>query len=140
MGSHGGRRSSASDPVVTEGPPKPEALDTIVQLADSQRLPYEALYTGLMDSTQAARDSLHAARQALREAFGSQDRATIQEQMRTVQALTRVLEDRQKKFDEALKKLLDKDQWKRYDKWREEQRQEAAALRRGTGEPGGPRS
>jgi hypothetical protein len=125
-----------------EGPPKPDEFAAMFQLADSQRAGYDSLYHSLMDSTADERDSVAAARQEIREAFQSGDRAGAEQPIRTLQALTRDLENRQKQFDEALKHRLTHDQWKDYDKWREERRKEAEEEMRGrygrsgaTGEP-----
>jgi hypothetical protein len=117
--------------VITEGPPKPDDFAAMFQLADSQRPGYDSLYHSLMDSTAAERDSVVTARQEIRAAFQSGDREGAEEPMRTLRALTKDLANRQKSFDESLKPLLSHDQWKRYDKWREERRKEAGDLMRG---------
>jgi Spy/CpxP family protein refolding chaperone len=124
MGGHYGGQQRAPDPVVTEGPPQPDDFDGIVQLADSQRPAYEQLYANLMDSTQAKRDSLRAAREVMRDAFQSRDRSTIEDQGKVIRGITSDLEKRQKNFDDALKQMLDKDQWKRYQDWRAQRRKE----------------
>src|SRR6266545_2541524 len=57
-----------------------------------------------------------------------------------VRALGEELTQRQKTFDDTLKSFLAKDQWKRYDKWRSDERKRAEQERRerwGQG-PGGP--
>ena len=126
----GGQRT-APDPVITEGPPKPDDFAAMFQLADSQRPGYDSLYHSLMDSTAAERDSVVTARQEIRAAFQSGDREGAEEPMRTLRALTKDLANRQKSFDESLKPLLSHDQWKRYDKWREERRKEVGDLMRG---------
>lgn len=145
-GGHGGpggnSRHAVPDPVILEGPPQPDDFAAMFQLADSQRPRYDSLYRSLMDSTAAERDSVAAVRQDIREAFQSGDRAAAEQPMRALRTLTKDLENQQKKFDDSLKHLLTHDQWKDYDKWREERRREAEEEMRGrygraggTGEP-----
>jgi len=145
-GGHGGQGGSTQhavpDPVIIEGPPKPDDFAAMFQLADSQRARYDSLYHSLMDSTADDRDSVAAARQEIREAFQSGDREGAEQPMHTLRTLTKDLENRQKKFDDSLKHLLTHDQWKDYDKWRGERRKEAEEEMRGrygrggnTGEP-----
>lgn len=130
-GQGGNAQRTAPDPVITEGPPKPDDFAAMFQLADPQRPRYDSLYHSLMDSTAAERDSVVAARQEIRAAFQSGDREGAEEPIRTLRALTKDLENRQKRFDDSLKHLLSKDQWKDYDKWRAERRKEAEDLMRG---------
>jgi hypothetical protein len=59
----------------------------------------------------------------------SGDRSSFQERREIFMPLSQELTRRQAAFDDALKDMLDKDQWKRYQKWRDDQRKEAEQQR-----------
>jgi hypothetical protein len=70
------------------------------------------------------------------------DRSSFQQRREIFQPLSQELTRHQAAFDDALKDMLDKDQWKRYQKWRDDQRKDAEQQRqsrwrrRGNGAPG----
>lgn len=130
-GGHGGRmhgmgRGTPPDPVVLQGPPAPLEFQKLVQLPDGKLPGYQNLYDRLMTETKPQRDSLAALRNGMGD---SVDRSSFQERREIFQPLSQELTQRQAAFDDALKDMLDKDQWKRYQKWRDDQRKEAEQQR-----------
>jgi hypothetical protein len=132
-GGHGGRmhgmgmgRGTPPDPVVLQGPPAPADFQKLVQLPDAKLPGYRNLFDHLMEQTKPQRDSLAALRNGMGD---SGDRASFQERREIFQPLSQELTRRQAAFDDALKDMLDKDQWKRYQKWRDDQRKAAAKER-----------
>lgn len=103
----------------------------IASLADSQRTAYSTLYNNLMDATQAERDSVRAAREAARDGSEGGDRESGAATSDAIKAMLKDLGDQQQAFDQALKGILSKDQWKAYEKWRRSQRPERGFERRG---------
>ena len=135
-----GRSMQALDPVVSDGPPAPADFAGIASPPDDQQRRYTELYQQFMASTRPQRDSLNVTRRDMRAAFEDGDREGARRQLGIVVALGDELTRRQKAFDDTLKTFLGKDQWKRYDKWRSDERKRAEQERRerwGQG-PGGP--
>jgi hypothetical protein len=130
-GGHGGRmhgmgHGTPPDPVVLQGPPAPADFQKLVQLPDAKLPGYQTLYDHLMAETKPQRDSLAALRNGMGD---SGDRSSFQERREIFQPLSQELTRRQAAFDDALKDMVDKDQWKRYQKWRDEQRKAAEQQR-----------
>ncbi len=123
MGGRGGMGMTPLDPVVVEGPPAPAEFARITSVPDTQR--YARLYNGFMSSTRPQRDSLGAARSALRDAFEERDRDAGRRQVGLVKSLGDDLSKRLNTFDNAVKDLVGKDEWKRYQDWRSQRRKEA---------------
>lgn len=134
MGMGEGRRP-AFDPVVLQGPPSPDHVDSVMTLDEAQKTRYATLYQNLMASTKAERDELQQARESFRSGGGDADpeaRGRLREAMReNMETLTA----RQKSFDDALKEFLTKAQLKQYGDWRDARRKE---MRERFGRPGGP--
>jgi hypothetical protein len=132
-GGHRGRmygmgRGTPPDPVIFKGPPAPADFQKLVQLPDAKLAGYQSLYDHLMTDTKPQRDSLAA----LRGGMGggdSDDRGSAQQRREIFMPLSDELTRKQVAFDDALKDMLDKDQWKRYQKWREEERKVAEQQR-----------
>jgi hypothetical protein len=116
------------DPVVAEGPPAPAEFARITSVADTQR--YALLYDHFMTSTRPQRDSLTAARSAMRDAFEDRDREAGRRQVSIVKSLSDDLSKQLETFDSAVKESLKKGEWKKYQDWRADRRQEAEAHRR----------
>ena len=137
-GMHGGERMASLDPVVLEGPPAPAEFARIVELPEDQVGRYAQLYGRFMASTLPQRDSLTALRRDLRSAFEQGDREAARQQAGSLRPLTEELQRRQATFDETLQPLLEKDQWKRYQHWRDDERKRAQKERqeRRLGPPG----
>jgi hypothetical protein len=128
------------DPVVADGPPAPAEFAKITGAADTQG--YARLYDHFMSSTRPQRDSLAAARRAMREAFQDGDREAGRSQGMILKSLNDDLSKRQQTFDDAVKDSVKKEEWKKYQGWREDRRKEAEnrrqdmmGRRRGGGAP-----
>ncbi len=129
-GMRGPGRMASVDPVVLEGPPAPAEFARIVELPGDQVDRYAQLYERFMASTRPQRDSLTALRRDLRAAFEQGDREAGRRQLGQLRPLTEDLQRRQATFDETLQPLLAKDQWKRYQHWREDERKRAQKERK----------
>jgi hypothetical protein len=125
-----GRRMEAFDPAVIDGPPAPDEFARLASPPEDQQRRYAELYQKLMTSTRPQRDSLNVARRDMHAAFEDGDREGARRQRDVVTTLGQELASRQKTFDETLKSFLGKDQWKRYDKWRSDERKRAEQERR----------
>ncbi len=130
MGGMGGGRGGMKqlDPVVADGPPAPAEFARITGAEDTVR--YAHLYDNFKTSTQPQRDSLAAARKAMRDAFEDRDRDAATSEASVVKSLGDDLSRRQQTFDDAAKEMVTKDEWKKYQSWRDDQRK-AAQERRG---------
>ena len=128
MGGGPGGGMTPLDPVVVEGPPAPAEFARITSVPDTQR--YARLYEHFMTSTRSQRDSLVAARAAMRGAFEDRDRDAGRRQMSLVKSLGDDLSKQQETFDKAVKEALKKEEWKKYQDWRADRRQEAEDHRR----------
>jgi hypothetical protein len=137
-GMHGPGRMASLDPVVLDGPPVPAEFARIVELPENQVGRYAQLYDRFMASTRPQRDSLTALRRELRSAFEQGDRDAGRQQLGQLRPLTEELQRRQATFDDTLQPLLEKDQWKRYQHWRDDERKRAQKERqeRRLGPPG----
>jgi hypothetical protein len=137
-GVRGAERMASLDPVVLEGPPVPAEFARIVELPEDQVGRYAQLYERFMASTRPQRDSLTALRGDLRSAFEQGDRDAARQQAGQLRPLTEELQRRQATFDDTLQPLLEKDQWKRYQHWRDDERKRAQKERqeRRLGPPG----
>jgi hypothetical protein len=132
-GGHRGRmhdpgRGTPPDPVVLKGPPAPDEFSRLVELPQEKVAGYRGLYDRFMAQTKPQRDSLAV----LRNDMGggdSGDRDSFQRRRDVFMPLNDELTRRQAAFDDALHDMLDKDQWKRYQKWRDEERKAAEQRR-----------
>ena len=121
---HGmGQAERPPDPVVLKGPPAPDDFQKLVDLPEDKVAGYKGLYDRLMTETKPQRDSLAALRNQAASDAG--DRASFEQRREAFEPLSQELTRRQQAFDDELKKMLDKDQWKRYEKWRDDQRKAA---------------
>ena len=128
-GHRGGMRGQGGmtrlDPVVLAGPPAPAEFAHIVELPEDQVGRYAQLYERFMAATRPQRDSLDTLRSQMRDAFANGDREAMGGQRGLMGSLAKDLEQRQATFDDTLKGVLDKQEWQRYQKWREDQRKQA---------------
>jgi hypothetical protein len=124
--SQSGRRMAPPDPVVLDGPPAPAEFARTVKLPADKLTRYTELYDRFMESTRPQRDSLTAMRRDRRKAFSEGDRDTARRHRGQLRPLAEDLARQQVTFDDTLKPTLTKDQWKRYEQWRDEQRKQAA--------------
>jgi hypothetical protein len=126
----GMRRMAPPDPVVLHGPPAPPEFARIVELPAGQVARYAEMYDRLMTTTRPQRDSIETLRRNMRGAFESHDRASAERQRAVARPLVQELERRQAAFDGMLRDLLDQSQWKRYERWRDDERKRAKDERR----------
>ena len=129
-GMRGAERMAPPDPVVLNGPPAPDEFARIVELPGDQVDRYVQLYDRFISSTRPQRDSLAAMRRDTRDAFEQGDREAAQRHRGEFRPLTEELERQQATFDQTLKPLLAKAQWKRYQHWRDDQRKQAEQERK----------
>jgi hypothetical protein len=114
---------SPPDPVVLNGPPAPGEFARLVELPADKTDRYKGLYDRFMAETKPQRDSLASLR---RDMSGSE----VRQRRAVFMPLTQDLARRQAAFDDALKDMLDKNQWKRYQKWRDDERKAAEQERK----------
>jgi hypothetical protein len=103
-----------------EGPGSPAILRDTVQLTGDKLQQYTTRYDAYIRSTKVARDSLRANLQAMRSAFQSGDRSAARDRRDLVQRQSEDLSKKDQQFEKDLKGLLNKDQQKRYDKWKDD--------------------
>ncbi len=129
------------DPVIFEGPPKPEEMTSIATLDQGQQQHYSTLYNNFMAETKQDRDSLAALRQARRAsataAPGEEGSGPGRRGMPEAQGIRSDLEERQHGFDAALKDFFSKEQFRRYEGWCDQKRKDFRGRMR-DGRPGGP--
>lgn len=118
----GSGRRTPPDPVVLKGPPAPDDFVRLAELPADKAGRYKDLYDHFMAETKPQRDSLASLR---RDASASADRDSFRRSREVFVPLRQELERRQAAFDDALHDMLDKNQWKRYEKWREDERKTA---------------
>ncbi len=111
------------DPVVLKGPPAADEFARITGLEPAQRARYAELQQRFMASTQPQRDSLKASFAAMRESYQKGDRQRGRAQRPALRELRDNLADQQRHFEETVKEFLNQDQWKKYEQWREEERE-----------------
>jgi hypothetical protein len=107
------------------GPPEPEEFQRITGLEETKREQYTNLYQRYMTNTQPQRDSLKASVEKMREAFQQGDREKARDQRPAARELRSRLADQRRDFEQEVKQLVSQDQWKKYEKWRDEQRARA---------------
>lgn len=127
----GGERMQPPDPLLLRGPLPTDSLSAIVSLDDAQRQRYATLYDHFTKNTRLERDSLRTITDLMRDARQNGDRSVAQGYMSTMRELRDGLSQQQKPFDDAVKELLTKSQWKKYDQWHKDLRKQAAAERGG---------
>jgi hypothetical protein len=115
------------DPVVVQGPPAPEDMARIAGLSDADEAAYLLARNDFMVGTKPQRDSLNLLRSDLRDmgaggGGGGRDFERLRPLFEQSRRLGDALAKRTKEFDELLKTMLQKDQLKKYEKWRKEER------------------
>jgi hypothetical protein len=103
-----------------EGPASPAILRDTIQLSGDKLQQYTRRYDAYMASTKVARDSLRANLEAVRSAFQSGDRSAAHDRRDIVIRQSQDLAKKDQQFEKDLKGLLNKDQQKRYDKWKDD--------------------
>jgi len=130
MGGPRGERARIPSAEDIDGPPAPAALQQIAGLTDEQASRYAGSYDAHMTATRPARDSLRAGLKAARAAFVDGDRAAARASAPEITRLWKDLSKQDEKFEKELGKMLDKEQRKRYEQWRDDQRKAADERRR----------
>ena len=120
------------DPMVIQGPPSPEEMARIADLNDAEEATYLTARNDFMVATKPQRDSLNLLRSDLHDmagagggAGGGRDFDRLRPLFEQTRQLGDGLTKRTKDFDDQLKKTLKKDQFKKYEKWRKEERKYA---------------
>ena len=142
-GPPGGRRGPQFDILALEGPLAPGDFVKVTGATTGQESEYTTLYTAYQKETKATRDSAQLAQLNIRAAIDHGRRDALPPLFATLNSTGRTLDARLKAFDEQVKKLLPKDQWKKYAKDEKERRkaleqeQKEMMPRGGPGGPGG---
>jgi hypothetical protein len=110
-----------------EGPASPAILRDTVQLSGDKLQQYTKRYDAYMASTKVARDSLRANLQAIRSAFQSGDRSAARDRRDLVMHQADDLSKRDQQFEKDVRSLLNQDQQKRYDKWKDDRQKNQRA-------------
>ena len=137
----GGRRGPDFDILALEGPLSPPDFTKVTGATTGQEAEYGKLYTTWLSDTKAARDSLDLAQQNIRAAIDRGRREALPPLFAQLNSNGTTLDKKLKSFDAEVKKLLPKDQWKKYEKDEKARRkaleQEQKEMMPGGG-PGGP--
>jgi hypothetical protein len=96
----------------------------IVGASPDQQKQYASLYEEFRLQTKGTRDSAQAAQRKLQDAVDTGNHEAVPGYVSTLDAAGTRLEKQQKGFDEEVKKLLPKDQWKKYETDQKERRKE----------------
>jgi enamine deaminase RidA (YjgF/YER057c/UK114 family) len=104
-----------------DGPPDSTAMQTLVDLTDSQAVRYAQAYDSFMVATKPQRDSAQVAKGKMNQRLDSGDRAAALFYAERLQDLGKVLRDRQDRFEHDLRRLFTKDQVKTYKDWKDQQ-------------------
>jgi hypothetical protein len=113
----GGHRMMSSEAL--EGPPSPAILHDSIGLSGDQLQRYSQQYSNYAAETRPVRDSLRTSMQAMRAAFESGDRSEARGRRDALERQAQELKKKDKEFEKVLKEDLNKDQQKRYDKWKD---------------------
>jgi hypothetical protein len=131
----GGHRGSPRHRIealdAVEGPASPSILRDTVQLSGAKLDQYTKQYNSYMASTKVTRDSLRSNLQAMRSAFQGGDRSTARDHRDLIMRQAQDLQTRDQDFEKSVKALLNKDQQKRYDTWKNARQKNAHGRWRG---------
>ncbi len=139
----GGRPGPQFDILALEGPPTPQDFVKVTGATPDQESGYVALYDAYQKDTRATRDSAQLAQQNITAAIDHGRREAVPPLFAMLNATGKTLDEQLQAFDQQVKKLLPKDQWKRYEKGEKERRKamkaemEAMLPKGGPGGPGG---
>jgi len=142
-GPPGGRRGPQFDVLALEGPLAPGDFVKVTGATTGQESEYTTLYTAYQKETKATRDSAQLAQLNIRGAIDHGRRDALPPLFATLNSTGKTLDAKLKAFDEQVKTLLPKDQWKKYAKDEKarrkalEQEQKEMMPRGGPGGPGG---
>ena len=105
-----------------EGPLAPGDFVKVTGATTGQEAEYITLYDGYQKETRPTRDSAQLAQQNIRAAIDHGRREALPPLFATLNSTGRTLDTKLKAFDEQVKKLLPKAQWKKYEKDEKERR------------------
>lgn len=140
-GPPGGRRGPPFDLVALEGPPAPADFAKVTGATTEQQTEYTTLYDAYRKDTRATRDSAQLAQLNIQAAVDHGRREALPPLFATLNATGTTLDRKLKDFDAQVKKLLPKDQWKKYEKDEKERRKAVEQEQKELlpqGGPGGP--
>ncbi len=121
-GPPGGRRGPQFDLLALEGPVTPAEFEKVTGATPEQKAEYATLFDSFQKDTRATRDSAKLAQQNIRAALDHGRREALPPLFATLNSTGKTLDTKLKAFDEQVKKLLPKDQWKKYEKDEKERR------------------
>ncbi len=137
-GPPGGRRGPQFDLLAVEGPLAPGDFVKVTGATTGQEAEYITLYDGYQKETRPTRDSAQLAQQNIRAAIDHGRREALPPLFATLNSTGRTLDTKLKAFDEQVKKLLPKAQWKQYEKDEKERRKALEEEQKELMPPGGP--
>ena len=108
-----------------EGPADPTTAQQFLNLTDDQVARYEQLYQDYRTATQAERDSVEIARTKMYDRLDAGDRAAAEFYAQRIQDMGKLLKNEQDKFEKGLRKILNGDQVKAYQRWKDDQERQA---------------
>ena len=108
-----------------EGPADPSTAQQLLNLTDDQAAQYDQMYEDYRAATQSERDSVEAARTKMYDRLDAGDRAAAEFYAQRIEDLGKMLKDQQDKFEKGLRKVLNGDQQKAYQHWKDEQDRQA---------------
>lgn len=141
-GPPGGRMGSSFDPLALEGPMAPSQFATVTEATQEQEAHYAVMYDNYLAATKSERENVSAVRARMRDAMESGGgRSDMSRDMQSLEGSAKLLQKALKTFDEGVKDLLPKEQFKKYQEARKDQRKqlEERMPRRGGGPPPGGR-
>ena len=114
-------------PVITNtqlrGPLPPAAFLQIIALSEMQQVEYAAVFDSATAATRETREAAQRRFEQLGQAVG-RDTAAVSYYRDRLKELGKLLKDAQSRFDDRLKKLLTKEQFKQYKDWRKKEEKE----------------
>jgi len=129
MGGGGGQQYVPPEPKMPgaelDGPADPSTAQQILNLTDDQAARYDQMYEDYRNATQAEHDSVDAARTKMFDRLDAGDRAAAEFYAQRIQDLGKLLKDEQDKFEKGLRKVLNGDQLKAYQHWKDDQDRQA---------------
>jgi len=140
-GPPGGRRGPQFDLLALEGPLTPADFSKLTGATTGQETEYSTLHERYLKDTKATRDSAHLAQLNIRAAIDHGRREALSPLFATLNSTGKTLDTKLKGFDQQVKKLLAKDQWKKYEKDEKERRkalEQELKKMMPQGGPGGP--
>jgi Spy/CpxP family protein refolding chaperone len=116
-----------AQPVITNtqlrGPLPLAAFQQIIPLSEAQQVEYTAVFDSASAATREPREAAHKRFEQLGQAVG-RDTAAVGYYRDRLKELGKMLKEAQSGFDDRMKKLLTKEQFKQYKDWRKKEEKE----------------